>query len=112
MNNELENTLAQKEAQGDIQAVFKFIWSGSICEVTNALIRRNEHQKSGIASISGREWLTCELACKQCNYQFVLYDKYYNRRGPIANKKSRYYCLDCAIALGFIELMSQEEKSV
>lgn len=85
---------------------FKFLWSGSICKVTNSLLLREAHQKSGMPSTSGREWLTCKLSCKQCDHKFELDELYYNRRGPRQNKKSRYYCLQCATHLGLIELVS------
>lgn len=85
----------------------RFLWSGTISEVSNSLLLRYAHRKNGNLSQSGSEFLTCDLLCRQCNHEFMLYEYYYNRKAPNANRKSRFYCLDCALHLKFIELVQE-----
>ena len=74
---------------------FRFIWSGLIAKTNDTTIARSRNGT-----------LASDFLCHRCAKNFRRDEPYYNRKGHTANKKSRFYCLDCAILIGFIEPIS------
>ena len=71
---------------------FRLIWSGLLGQVSASLLTRI---KNGT--------LTVKFQCHQCQKSFEAGEPYYNRKARGANRKSTFYCIDCAETLGLIE---------
>ena len=75
---------------------FEFVWSGLIAEVKRGILTRQRH---GI--------LRSPLKCHKCDYEFLLGDYYYNRKGSTMNRHSSFYCLPCAELISFIKPLKE-----
>ena len=71
---------------------FRLIWSGSILGITQHSITRH-----------GKGVLGIYLECHRCSHRFTLGEVHYNRKTAQKRKKSRHYCLGCAVLVGMIE---------
>jgi hypothetical protein len=83
---------------------FVFIWSGLISVVGRGLITRCSNPNK-LRKDLNRNSVVKDLSCWHCAKPLLLSEFYYNRKGVHANKKSRYYDLECAQLIGFIELV-------
>jgi predicted SprT family Zn-dependent metalloprotease len=71
---------------------FRLVWSGLMGQVSASLLTR---VKNGT--------LTVAFHCHRCQKSFEVGELYYNRKAHGANRKSSFYCIDCAQTLGLIE---------
>gem|GEM_PF-7059416 len=72
----------------------RFIWSGLVAETGTIILTRNMNKTLNVA-----------FCCHRCNSEFRQGKLYYNRKASGAYRRSRFYCLDCAETLGFVEFV-------
>ena len=71
---------------------YLLIWSGSIIGISQHSITRQGKGMPGIC-----------LECHKCNHSFILGEVQYTRKTAHKRKRSRHYCLGCAVLVGMIE---------
>lgn len=76
---------------------FRFLWSGLIARTSQKTITRSRNGN-----------LATPFLCRRCGKKLRKGEPYYNRKRLGATKKSRFYCLDCSLVLGFIERYDTE----